>query len=205
MKQLPRALADPVMIFSSYTGRDGELRKVVVVSMKDNNGTTIVTPLELEANNIPGRYKINRITSVFGKTDKKTENHQIKSSNQWFIKQLEAGRLEYINRKKATDWISLEKPEWPIPKEKINSLFSGSNVTNETDLIKLKNQYPNFYQMAGERANTAMISRLQKAESMEREAASSAEIRKETGWMRGPDHNWRFEIPDHLDQFNSRK
>lgn len=47
MKQLPRALADPVMIFSSYTGRDGELRKVVVVSMKDNNGTTIVTPLEL--------------------------------------------------------------------------------------------------------------------------------------------------------------
>ena len=77
MKQLPRALADPVMIFSSYTGRDGELRKVVVVSMKDNNGTTIVTPLELEANNIPGRYKINRITSVFGKTDKKTENHQI--------------------------------------------------------------------------------------------------------------------------------
>lgn len=69
MKQLPRAL---------------------VVSMKDNNGATIVTPLELEANNIPGRYKINRITSVFGKTNKKTG----KPSNQWFIKQLEAGRLD---------------------------------------------------------------------------------------------------------------
>lgn len=62
-----------------------------------------------------------------------------------------------------------------------------------------------YNQMAGERANTAMISRLQKAESMEREAASSEEICKETGWMRGPDHKWRFEIPDHLDQFNSRK
>lgn len=36
--------------------------------------------------------------------------------------------------------------------------------------------------MAGERAKTAMISRLQKAEYMEREAASSKEIWKETGW-----------------------
>lgn len=201
MKQLPRALADPVMIFGSYTGRNGEPRKVVVVSMKDNNGATIVVPLELEANDIPGKYKINRITSAFGKTDKKTGE----PSNQWFVKQLEAGRLEYINRKKATDWISSEKPEWPIPKEKINSLFSGSNVTNETDLVKLKNQYPTFYQMAGERANTAMISRLQKAESMEREAASSEEIWKETGWMRGPDHKWRFEIPDNLDKINFPK
>lgn len=201
MKQLPRALADPVMIFGSYTGRNGESRKVVVVSMKDNNGATIVVPLELEANDIPGKYKINRITSAFGKTDKKTGE----PSNQWFVKQLEAGRLEYINRKKATDWISSEKPEWPIPKEKINSLFSGSNVTNETDLVKLKNQYPTFYQMAGERANTAMISRLQKAESMEGEAASSEEIWKETGWMRGPDHKWRFEIPDNLDKINFPK
>lgn len=59
--------------------------------------------------------------------------------------------------------------------------------------------------MAGERVNTAMISRLQKDESMEREAAFPEEIWKETGWMRGPDHKWRFEIPDHLDQFNARK
>ena len=56
--------------------------------------------------------------------------------------------------------------------------------------------------MAGERANTAMISWLQKAESMEGEAASSEEIWKETGWVRGPDHKWRFEIPDNLDKIN---
>lgn len=50
-----------------------------------------------------------------------------------------------------------------------------------------------------------MISRLQKAESMEGEMASSEEIWKGAGWMRGPDHKWRFEIPDHLYQFNARK
>ena len=59
--------------------------------------------------------------------------------------------------------------------------------------------------MAGERANTAMISRLQKAESMDGEAASSEEIWKETGGVRGPDHKWRFEIPDSLDKINFRK
>lgn len=50
-----------------------------------------------------------------------------------------------------------------------------------------------------------MISRLQKDESMEREATFPEEIWKEIGWMKGPDHKWRFEIPAHLDQFNSRK
>lgn len=190
MRQLPRALADPVMIFNSYNGRNREHRKVVVVSLKDNNGATIIVPMELEVIKLSGGYKINRVTSAYGKTDWTTGE----ASNQCFIKQLEAGMLEYVNRKKANDWISSEKPYWPMPKEKINSLFSAFNVTNETDLVKLKNRYPNFYQMAGERANAVMISRLQKAESMEREAASSEEIWMEPGWMRGPDHKSQVEI-----------
>ena len=85
------------------------------------------------------------------------------------------------------------------------SSLLNQNIPNENDPVKLKKKHPDLYQMAGERANTAMISCLQKAESMEREAASSEEIWEETGWMRGPDRNWRFEIPDHLDQFNARK
>ena len=77
----------------------------------------------------------------------------------------------------------------------IRHFLSGRNIEENSE----------FHQMAGERANTAMISRLQKAESMEREAASSKEIWKETGWMRGPDHKWRFEIPDNLDKINFPK
>lgn len=77
----------------------------------------------------------------------------------------------------------------------IRHFLSGRNIEENSE----------FHQMAGERANTAMISRLQKAESMEREAASSKEIWEETGWMRGPDHKWRFEIPDNLDKINFPK
>lgn len=77
----------------------------------------------------------------------------------------------------------------------IRHFLSGRNIEENSE----------FHQLAGERANTAMISRLQKAESMEREAASSKEIWEETGWMRGPDHKWRFEIPDNLDKINFPK
>lgn len=59
--------------------------------------------------------------------------------------------------------------------------------------------------MAGEHAATAMVGRLQSAETMERNGTSPEEIWKETGWMRGPDHKWRFEIPDNLDKIHFPK
>lgn len=77
----------------------------------------------------------------------------------------------------------------------IRHFLSGRNIEENSE----------FHQMAGERARAAMISRLQKAESMEKEDTSSEEIWKEIGWMRGPDHKWRFEIPDSLDKINFRK
>ena len=48
MKQLSRALTNPIMIFKSYTGLNGEERRVVVVDLKDSDGATIVVPFELK-------------------------------------------------------------------------------------------------------------------------------------------------------------
>ena len=36
------------MIFSTYSGKNGEVRKVIVLELKDKNGATIVVPMELE-------------------------------------------------------------------------------------------------------------------------------------------------------------
>lgn len=135
MKQIPRALTDPMMIFPTYSGKNGEVRKVIVLELKDKNGATIVVPMELER--MSDGYKVNRMTSTYGKTDRKTGE----PSNEWFKKQLEAGNLEYVNRKKATDWISTEQPDWLIPKEKVDNLLSAPNVANEEDLVKLMKKY----------------------------------------------------------------
>lgn len=145
MKQIPRALTDPMMIFSTYSGKNGEARKVIVLELKDKNGATIVVPMELER--MSDGYKVNRMTSTYGKTDRKTGE----PSNEWFKKQLEAGNLEYVNRKKATDWISTEQPDWLIPKEKVDNLLSAPNVANEEDLVKLKSENPTYYQTAADK------------------------------------------------------
>lgn len=150
MKQIPRALTDPMMIFSTYSGKNGEVRKVIVLELKDENGATIVVPMELE--HMSDGYKVNRMTSTYGKTDRKTGE----PSYEWFKKQLEAGNLEYANRKKATDWISTEQPDWLIPKEKVDNLLSAPNVANEEDLVKLKSENPTYYQTAADKNLVAM-------------------------------------------------
>ena len=147
MKQLPRALTNPIMIFKSYAGPNGEERRVVVVDLKDNNGATIVVPFELKSTNTERRYIVNRITSVYGKTGKKTRA----PSYEWFGRQLENGSLLYANRKKAINEILRRSPNWPIPEEKVNSLLSAPNVANEEDLVKLKNENPTYYQTAAEK------------------------------------------------------
>lgn len=150
MKQIPRALTDPMMIFSTYSGKNGEVRKVIVLELKDKNGATIVIPMELERKK--GNYEVNQITSAYGKTDKKTR----RTSFVWFQKQLQEGKLEYANRKKATDWISSEQPQWLIPKEKVDNLLSAPNVANEEDLVKLKSENPTYYQTAADKDLVAM-------------------------------------------------
>ena len=145
MKQIPRALTDPMMIFSTYSGKNGEVRKVIVLELKDKNGATIVVPMELERKK--GNYEVNQITSAYGKTDKKTR----RTSFVWFQKQLQEGKLEYANRKKAIDWISSEQPQWLIPKEKVDNLLSAPNVANEEDLVKLKSENPTYYQTAADK------------------------------------------------------
>ena len=145
MKQIPRAFTDPMMIFSTYSGKNGEVRKVIVLELKDKNGATIVIPMELERKK--GNYEVNQITSAYGKTDKKTR----RTSFVWFQKQLQEGKLEYANRKKAIDWISSEQPQWLIPKEKVDNLLSATNVANEEDLVKLKSENPTYYQTAADK------------------------------------------------------
>ena len=113
MKQLPRALTNPIMIFKSYRGLNGEERRVVVVDLKDSNGATIVVPFELKVTTRKN-YEINRIASVYGKTKKKSKN----PSYEWFNSQLDEGNLLYVNRKRLSTKFSREALIGPYPKGK---------------------------------------------------------------------------------------
>ena len=76
MKQLPRALTNPIMIFKSYTGPNGEERRVVVVDLKDSNEATIVVPFELKVTTRKN-YEINRIASAMGRRKRSRRTHHM--------------------------------------------------------------------------------------------------------------------------------
>ena len=50
------------------------------------------------------------------------------------------------------------------------------------------------YSMGGLKAETADKSALEKAMELEKDGTDSEKIRKETGWFKGYDGKWRFEI-----------
>lgn len=111
MKQMPRALTDPLMIFDTYDGKNGAKRKIVALDLKSKNGATIVVPFELEVDNKSNKYVMNEIISAYGKTDNKTGEPRY----EWFAKQIENGKLRYINKEKTAKLIENEKPEWLMP------------------------------------------------------------------------------------------
>ena len=59
-----------------------------------------------------------------------------------------------------------------------------------------------YNQSAGERAMTANMEKLKEAKEMLAKAADMKTIYQKTGWHRGADGKWRFEIPDNLDKIN---
>lgn len=58
------------------------------------------------------------------------------------------------------------------------------------------------YSFAGRNANRADREALAKAEEMERAGEDAEQIRQETGWFRGADGLWRFEIDDSIMEYD---
>ena len=61
------------------------------------------------------------------------------------------------------------------------------------------------YSFGGKNAKTADVGSLQKAETLEKDGVSTEEIRKATGWSRGLDNKWKFEIDDSKAKYKEEK
>ena len=135
VKQVPAAMADPVMVFKSAT-QAGDL--VMMLELKDQNGATVVVPVALEQN-IPGNYTVNLATSIYGKGNVKTGV----PSNKWFTDQIQDGNLVYQNKKKSRSWaamVGLQLPPMRPPSS------AKQNIHTDADLVKLREQNPTYYQ-----------------------------------------------------------
>ncbi|MBQ7263586.1 MAG: hypothetical protein IJR14_07675 [Synergistaceae bacterium] len=130
LKQVPRALADPVAIFTSKTHPN--TRVVVMTEIQDTNGATVIVPVEL------GRkqhaYYVNKISSIYGK-----------DSDVWFVDQVTDGRLRYIDRQKSSQWSNRTGLQLPAG----TTTGNGPTIATEADLVKARAR-TGHYQRLGE-------------------------------------------------------
>lgn len=81
----------------------------------------------------------------------------------------------------------------------INPNFVNNSISQSENNVNTKNDESSNdikYSMGGLKAETADKSALEKAMELEKDGTDSEKIRKETGWFKGYDGKWRFEIDD---------
>lgn len=139
LKQVPRALADPMMILNSYAGR-----KVVVLDLKDTNGATVIVPVELDQKRQSQQYEVNILNNAYGKGDENGTNYN------WFIEHnIKKGRVVYINRKKTAEWLQSNSSDSAIEGDLLGNL-SNNIIPNEDDLRNEREANEGYYQSADE-------------------------------------------------------
>ncbi|WP_286979075.1 hypothetical protein [Aminobacterium sp. UBA5514] len=139
IKSIPRAMADPVMIFRSETAPG---RLVVMLDIRDARKGSLIIPLALNApTSGRGKYEVNLVTSAYYRTKRSGE-----PQDNWFIDQIEKGNLAYINTKKSSRWNALSGQTFPdgtnLPTWTRTGNFLDLKIPTEADLVKLKQQFP---------------------------------------------------------------
>lgn len=136
LKQLPRAFADPIMVLDSYSGR-----KVVVLDLKDAQGSTIIVPLDLDVSR--DRYKVNAINSAYGKGGANGTNYN------WFIEHnIKKGRVVYVNKEKTAKWLQSDSSDSAIKGTDLDG-FLNNSIPDENALRKRREEMQGYYQAEG--------------------------------------------------------
>lgn len=135
LKQVPRAMADPMMVLDSYAGR-----KVVVLDLKDAQGSTIIVPLELDVER--NRYQVNAVSSAYGKGGENGTDYD------WFIEHnLKKGRVSYINKEKTAKWLQSPGSDSASRGNDLDNLLNNS-IPDENALRKRREEMQGYYQTA---------------------------------------------------------
>ena len=133
LKQLPRAMADPILVFKSATVPGSY---VSMLELKDDKGGTVVVPVALNSAE-PGKQAF--MTSIYGK------GNITQANDQWFAEQVESGNLRYMNTKKSTSWARDVGHQLPIMSRQPEALRE-LNIPTEADLVKARFENPGVYQ-----------------------------------------------------------
>lgn len=204
-EKLPQKIAHPVMVMDSLSRKDSI---VIVTDMFDGDGFPIIVSINT---NGEGFYKLetelipaNFITSAHGRS-----NFFGNKGTDFITNNIDNNTFLYIDKEKSQNLFSVLGVQFPV---RLNSfgfdkiIRQSRNVVNSQSMQNSENDAGKMSHSAGgPKAATADIGRLEQAERMESDGASSEEIRQATGWYKGYDGKWRFEINDRKMRFIGKR
>ena len=168
--------ADYFYVYENFApGHFGVLKQIKITDANRQYTTSIEK--QLGENNgksvITSTNELNRVLEILKNQSRRNSRHNVNDSRG----QADSGNGGVSSGKSAG------KPTG-------NNGESAGNQRTVKKSTKIQHSY------AGKGAKTADMTLLERAEAMETEGAESEAIRKETGWFRSFDNEWRYEIDD---------
>ena len=182
IKQVPNILENPIIVMESNTVSG---RLVLFGDVYDSKNNPVLVALELNPTEKGGKsLNIIKIASAYGKD----------VDLQGFINK---SKILYVepNKERTHNWLSVNRLKLPLPSTRFG--FFNNSISQSENNVNTKNDESSNdikYSMGGLKAETADKSALEKAMELEKDGTDSEKIRKETGWFKGYDGKWRFEI-----------
>ena len=148
LKQIPRALADPIAIFRSAENSKNPNGLVAMLELRvpvnaQGEEDTVVAALKLNAKKRGADVDINVLTSAYAKTN---EHAKLAKPNlTWYPWQESLGNLVYVNTQKSSAWSHVTGVQFPSDTRGRN--FLTNSIKTEADLVKARKEGGNqFYQ-----------------------------------------------------------
>lgn len=183
LRDLPKAIAHPIAVFDNL-GREGN--RSILTELKTDNGNVLVS-IDLGRGT---EVDFNIVSSVFGKNSKGVLG--------W----INGGKMKFVDKEKALNYLHLSAP---IAEASDNAeLLSVANIVKEFENPSDKERKHEF-QFIGEKGAAHMdkveeatirLDNLSIARQMEDADKDAKTIKLATGWERGADGKWRYEISD---------
>lgn len=185
IKQVPNILENPIIVMESNTVNG---RLVLFGDVYDSKNNPVLVALELNPTDRGGKsLNVIKVASAYGK-EKNLQNFINKS------------KILYVepNKKRTHMWLKVNRLQLPLLSSSTYGFFNNSISQNSKNVNTKNDESSNDikYSMGGLKAETADKSALEKAMELEKDGTDSEKIRKETGWFKGYDGKWRFEIDD---------
>lgn len=150
LKQIPRALADPIAIFRSSEKSKNPNGLVAMLELRvpvneQGQEDTVIAALKLNTKKRDADVDINVLTTVYSKANERA--NPIKPNPIWYQLQENLGNLVYVNTKKSSAWSRVTGVQFPSGTT-VRNLASNS-IKTEADLVKLRKENGDkFYQSA---------------------------------------------------------